>query len=305
MTDPSISDPARPTGTPAVRLDAGFRFAQIPEALVYDHRVTPTAVRVYACLVRHGANPGSCFPSHGRIAALIGVAKRSIQRPLRELEETGWIVRMERYGDDGGRLTDGFLIRSTALDSAPPTLDDAGPPTPDSADPPRGDARNNESKMNESKKNEKTTPARALQSVPDERGERSSTSVAVPDLFDSFWGAYPRKVGKPAARRAFTAALRAFSVDDIARGLRAWTGHWDEAGTDETFIPHPATWLNQHRFNDSPPAVPTASPTRPSAEAAVRNGSGRSLLDIMTQDADDVPEIPETTDHRPLPLEGF
>ena len=33
----------------------------------------------------------------------------------------------------------------------------------------------------------------------------------------------------------------------------AWKRHWEEAGTEEQFIPHPATFLNGHRFNDTPP----------------------------------------------------
>ena len=74
---------------------------------------------------------------------------------------------------------------------------------------------------------------------------------SVSELFDLFWGAYPRKVGKDAARRAFEkrkpdralleSMLQALTV---ARSSRDWTR---EGGR---FIPHPATWLNQGRWQD-------------------------------------------------------
>ena len=78
--------------------------------------------------------------------------------------------------------------------------------------------------------------------------------------FDAFWQAYPRKVGKDAARKAFDkrkpdAALLALMLDAIAKQARsdAWL---KDAGQ---FIPHPSTWLNEGRWMDeeTEPAAPT------------------------------------------------
>jgi uncharacterized protein YdaU (DUF1376 family) len=65
--------------------------------------------------------------------------------------------------------------------------------------------------------------------------------------FDDFWAAYPRKVGKDAARKAFASALKRASVADIAAGLNA--ARWP---SERQFIPHPATWLNAGRWQDDP-----------------------------------------------------
>jgi hypothetical protein len=73
-------------------------------------------------------------------------------------------------------------------------------------------------------------------------------SSAAGDLFDRFWERYPRKVGKAAARRAFERALKHVTFDAMMaalerhRRLRQWT--------QREYIPHPATWLNQHRWAD-------------------------------------------------------
>lgn len=76
------------------------------------------------------------------------------------------------------------------------------------------------------------------------------------DTFKQFWGAYPRKVGKGAARKAFTRAQSLTTLDTILTAL-AWQRtqpQWIKDGGE--FIPHPATWLNQERWDDEPPALP-------------------------------------------------
>jgi uncharacterized protein YdaU (DUF1376 family) len=73
--------------------------------------------------------------------------------------------------------------------------------------------------------------------------------------FDDFWAAYPRKVGKHAARRAWTSAMKRASVEEIAAGLNA--AQWP---TDRNFIPHPATWLNAGRWLDEPSDVAPEKP---------------------------------------------
>lgn len=92
----------------------GYYFAPIPEALLYSSDLSDKAVRVYATLMRHGMDPEHCYPSHRRIAQLIGAAPRSIQRPIKELEEAGWIVRKPRYTDNGYRQTDGWFVRTSS-----------------------------------------------------------------------------------------------------------------------------------------------------------------------------------------------
>lgn len=72
-----------------------------------------------------------------------------------------------------------------------------------------------------------------------------------PPGFDEFWKAYPRKVGKDAALKAY--ARRGVDRDLLAtmlaaiakqRQSRQWTTN------DGQFIPHPATWLSEGRWMD-------------------------------------------------------
>lgn len=79
-----------------------------------------------------------------------------------------------------------------------------------------------------------------------------------PDAFEAFWRSYPRKVGKEAARKAFSKirvgkGLLATMLAAIEAQKRS--PDWRKEGGQ--FIPHPATWLNQGRWQDEiapPPA---------------------------------------------------
>lgn len=104
-------------------------FSMVPEAVIYDQRLGDKAVRVYACLLRHGDNPSNCFPSHRRIADMIGCSPRSIQRVLNELERAGWIRRIARFRD-GGRTSSGFEVRKQVPAAAgeSPVVSGAGTP---------------------------------------------------------------------------------------------------------------------------------------------------------------------------------
>ena len=68
--------------------------------------------------------------------------------------------------------------------------------------------------------------------------------------FTAFWFAYPNKAAKEKARQAFAKALRHADLQTILAGLEAHktSAQWVKDGG--RFIPHPATWLNNHRWAD-------------------------------------------------------
>jgi hypothetical protein len=83
------------------------------------------------------------------------------------------------------------------------------------------------------------------------------------ELFNTFWTAYPSKVGKDAAKKAFakrkpTAELLGEMLNAIAeqKTSLAWIKE------DGQFIPHPATWLNQGRWMDEVPGSIGAAPVQ-------------------------------------------
>lgn len=82
-----------------------------------------------------------------------------------------------------------------------------------------------------------------------------------PPGFDRFWAAYPKKVGKDAAAKAF--AKRKPNDDLLAAMLAAverqrTSPAWTKDGGQ--FIPNPATWLNQGRWQDEEPEAGSVDP---------------------------------------------
>ena len=66
--------------------------------------------------------------------------------------------------------------------------------------------------------------------------------------FADFWAAYPRRTGKGAAEKAWVAATKIAQPAAILSALAGQT-----FSPDPKFIPHPATWLNQRRWEDEAP----------------------------------------------------
>lgn len=82
----------------------------------------------------------------------------------------------------------------------------------------------------------------------------------VPDRFDQFWEKYPKKVGKGDAEKSFKrirpdAELfdKMMTALDGIKKSEQWTRE------NGRFIPNPATWLNQKRWEDEIPVATTKS----------------------------------------------
>ena len=74
-------------------------------------------------------------------------------------------------------------------------------------------------------------------------------------FFNHFWKLYPRKVGKPSAKRAMKAKYAPTAIHFIVGGTNAWVRYWHDDATQVKHIPHPATFLNDERYNNEPPPV--------------------------------------------------
>ena len=73
--------------------------------------------------------------------------------------------------------------------------------------------------------------------------------------FEAFWQAYPKKVGKKAALKAWRCAKDRPELDALLAKIAQLkeTDQWKKDGGQ--FIPNPATFLNQGRWDDQPTVV--------------------------------------------------
>lgn len=73
--------------------------------------------------------------------------------------------------------------------------------------------------------------------------------IGIIEMFDEFWIAYPRKVAKAVARKAFMRLTEQQQLD-ACKAIDEHCLYWKTKETELEFIPHPATWLNQERWED-------------------------------------------------------
>lgn len=150
--------------------------------------------------------------------------------------------------------------QSNRTDGPPPGP--ANPATPITRDypetnnreTPRADAREGSANQHPADPETGETPAE----------RRRAEEPALLERFDRWYQTYPRKVGKGAARRAWLKlrpdeALTERMIAAVAR--QKTSPQWVKDGGQ--YIPHPATWLNQERWEDeaaAPPARPGVQP---------------------------------------------
>jgi DNA-binding transcriptional regulator YhcF (GntR family) len=197
--------------------------------LIVDIALTPVknpvAKIVLLALATYANGKGECFPSRERLSNDTFIPVRSLVRALQWLEANGFIKIVQRHG------TSNFYV-ITAMEED--MTDDTRANLAHEVD-------SNITKIDFTKSNiaNTTTTSRANLAHP----------LDTP-MFQAFWHAYPRRVGKGAARAAFKKALKYADGDTIIQGALHYAKHCEQQGTDKQYIPHASTWLNGERWED-------------------------------------------------------
>jgi hypothetical protein len=230
-------------------------FVQIRNDVVRDRRLSYKARGLLAYILS--------FPDNYRITsdALSDASdvdgRTAVLSGLAELREAGYLVT-ETVRDAKGT----FAKRSHVFDEPQLTQETMNDDFPKEGFP------KSETPTINTEHSEQNTRSRSLHqtgkssTLSEGRGDTSSVAPTVtpglpvayarggysPD-YESFWEVFPRKVGKKAAHRAWLNA--ALDVDPsviIAGALRYST----DPNREPAFTVHPATWLNQGRWDDDP-----------------------------------------------------
>lgn len=208
----------------------------------------------------HNGATGLCCPSVPRLMERTRLGKTSVLQGIAELERLG-LVRVERKNGLGSRY---LLAIGTGSDSGPVQIPDRSekrtPPVqiPNRTRPDSEPVTGNNRKVTvpHTPKGGEDGPQPDL--LKDPTAEAHHPKACVPG-FDAFWRAYPRKVNKAAAERAWKRLkprkeLEARIENDVRK--RASSPDWTkEAGQ---FIPHPASYLNGRRWEDEEPRAAIA-----------------------------------------------
>jgi hypothetical protein len=103
----------------------------------------------------------------------------------------------------------------------------------------------NKSDLKQNKANESKMP-NIRHKTQDKDKDKDKDNSASP--FESFWAAYPRKVGKQAAKKAFSKV--SVPVKTLIDAVNSQKNSEQWRKDNGQYIPNPATWLNQGRWDD-------------------------------------------------------
>ena len=206
----------------SIRLER--RFAIIDEWLL-DLDISDRAVRLYAVLARYAdSETHKAYPSRGTLADRLRCSKASIDRAAQELVDSGAMTKKQRHNSS---------VVYTLQVSSPPhrgviTGDKGG-----SSGVTRGVLTGDDLTITTELEPEELEPLNDIVQV-----------------FNEFWDVYPRKQGKGKAKEAFIKASKLANVELILLGAERYAA--DPNLPDPKFVPLPATWLNQERWDDGP-----------------------------------------------------
>lgn len=89
-------------------------------------------------------------------------------------------------------------------------------------------------------------------------GDTDRAEILQGDHFNQFWSAYPKKVGKIAARKAFNKVDVPIESLLSAIERQKCSDQWSK--DNGQYIPNPATWVNQGRWDDEIGKSPSIKP---------------------------------------------
>ncbi|MBE0068263.1 MULTISPECIES: helix-turn-helix domain-containing protein [Clostridia] len=78
---------------------------------VYKSNLPSRAKQIMFYLINRANAEGTCFPSVKTIASDCGVSERTIQRNMNILVEEGFIIKEERYRDNGGQSSNLYRLQ--------------------------------------------------------------------------------------------------------------------------------------------------------------------------------------------------
>ena len=123
--------------------------------------------------------------------------------------------------------------------------------------PKANETKENQKLFSESKKSqeeEKEEDKEKEKDKEEDKDKKKEKADALASMFARFWDAYPRHEAKQVAMKAFEKIKPDESLlETMLTSIRRFkeSAQWQEEGGK--YIPHPATWLNQRRWEDEPP----------------------------------------------------
>jgi len=224
----------------------------------------PTVEKMVLLVIAdHASDDGTeAWPSQATIAAKASISIRTVQRAVNSLVAAGYLWMEKGAGGSVNcredRRPHRYTINIKKL---------------------RGDTESTREERGDIEADNGATLATPTGRQSRPMNHPNKPSNETPE-FDLFWKSYPIKVGKAAAQKAWVKAIKVEAADVIIAGAIRYTA---DPNRHPSFTAHAATWLNAHRWNDSPlpPRVLTPEERREKELAESRAKSEKERLETL------------------------
>jgi hypothetical protein len=234
---------------------------QASEWAVKQRAGSATAKATLMVLAEAANARGECFPSQPTIAKRAELSERCVWQALADLQGGGLIIRQARRNKRGHRTSDLITLQLTqpatpavrpdppqpaaaatrtdeslTANGAPPTRTSCNSlPAPGAAEPVRDEEVREEARYRRA----------SLSRVPTNKPTRDELQA-----FDTFWAAYPIKIGRKPALTKFVRVLRTGAATPEQLRDGATTYARERAGEDPSKTKHAEGWLRDERWLD-------------------------------------------------------
>ena len=211
-------------------------------SLLDDYGLPASAFRIYCHLSRRAGQNGA-WPAVATIAKICRLHPDTVRKSLKLLVAHCMVSPEPRPG-----RTTLYWLTAPSVWRPPKHIDgnlsEVNAPVSDSEGGHRKEMQGHPSETNVDEGNPiEGDPMNVIHSHP-KSAKGSNDSRA-----DAIYRAYPKSVGKPAALREIRRALREHPFDYLLERTELFARI---CNAPPEYIPHPATWFSQQRFNDDP-----------------------------------------------------
>ncbi len=230
---------------PVIRGHHSFdnQFAQIPNAWLRDNRLSLKARGLLSLIMSHSQGWSL---SINTIATQNQEGKDAVRSAIAELEKYGYLSRSQI--NENGRF--GEAVWTTHDPDDEPMADEPSSDNPTSENP-----------------------------TPKNTNTKEEQSKEIDAHFLEFWNAYPRKLDKAKAFRAFRSALKRAKFEDILAGVIAYR---NDPTRNPEFTKYPASWLNADSWEN---AITPAPDSEAAERARIRREKEREATrQLLEQD---------------------
>lgn len=198
------------------------QYTTIPQGILRDERLSLKDVGLLVCML---ALPDNWhFSENGLEAIFKNDGQASIRTGLKRLEDAGYLQRVRKRGEDGRMASVVWYLRDTPQ-CEKPRLENPSVDNPSLENPPQSNTNISNTK--------------------------ESNTKGYIQGFELFWGVYPKKKAKEAARKAWAKIKPNDAlIKTIIADVRAKSDSQEWKKEKGQYIPHPATYLNGKRWED-------------------------------------------------------